>query len=116
MRALDALKQAWDHAPAAPAMDKARIRIPGFVVPLDGVGGAVHELLLVPYFGACIHTPPPPANQVIHVTLKTSVKGLRMMDAIWVSGQLQVAASETGMGTASYRMDAVSVAPYKEPR
>ena len=116
MQALDELKRAWDSAPSEPSMDKARIRIPGFVVPLDAEGETVHEFLLVPYFGACIHTPPPPANQVIHVTLAKPAKGLRMMDAIWVSGQLHTTISDTGLGTASYRMDGVSVAPYRERR
>ena len=116
MQALNELKRAWDNAPSEPSMDNARIRIPGFVVPLDAEGETVHEFLLVPYFGACIHTPPPPANQVVHVTLATPAKGLRMMDAVWVSGQLHTAISDTGMGTAGYRMDGVSVAPYRERR
>jgi uncharacterized protein len=116
MQALNDLKRAWDNAPAEPSMDNARIRIAGFVVPLDAEGAALHEFLLVPYFGACIHTPPPPANQVIHVTLATAAKGVRMMDAIWVSGQMHIAISDTGMGTAGYRMEGVSVAPYQGRR
>lgn len=116
MQALNDLKRAWDNAPAVPSMDNARIRIAGFVVPLDAEGEAVHEFLLVPYFGACIHTPPPPANQVIHVTMSTAAKGVRMMDAVWVSGQMHVAISDTGMGTAGYRMEGVSIAPYQGRR
>jgi len=114
--ALDKLKQAWDAAPVAPAMNNARIRIAGFVVPLDAEGEAIHEFLLVPYFGACIHTPPPPANQVIHVTLATPAKGVRMMDAIWVTGVMHTTSSDTGMGTAGYRMDGQSVRPYQGKR
>lgn len=116
MQALNDLKRAWDTAPAEPSMDNARIRIAGFVVPLDAEGEALHEFLLVPYFGACIHTPPPPANQVIHVTLANAAKGVRMMDAVWVSGQMHTAISDTGMGTAGYRMEGVSVAPYRGRR
>ena len=114
--ALDKLKQAWDNAPTEPTMDNARVRIAGFVVPLDGEGETLREFLLVPYFGACIHTPPPPANQVIHVTLATPTKGIRMMDAAWVSGQLHVAVSDTGLGISGYRMDGVNVAPYDGKR
>lgn len=110
------LKQAWDQAPAVPAMDKTRVRIPGFVVPLEGEGGALREFLLVPYFGACIHTPPPPANQVIHVILASPVQGFRTMDAVWLSGQLRIAASDTEMGAASYQMDGMRVEPYKPGR
>ena len=116
MKALADLKKAWDNAPSEPSMDNQRIRIAGFVVPLDGEGEQVHEFLLVPYFGACIHSPPPPANQVIHVTMASPAKGLRMMDAIWVSGQLHTTISDTGMGTASYRMDGMHVAAYHERR
>jgi hypothetical protein len=116
MQAIDELKRAWDNAPAEPTLDNARIRIAGFVVPLDAEGSALHEFLLVPYFGACIHTPPPPANQVIHVTLATPAKGVRMMDAIWVKGQMHVAPSDTGMGMAGYHMDAISIAPYAGKR
>ena len=114
--ALDKLKKAWDNAPTVPAMDKARIRIPGFVVPLEGDGGTLREFLLVPYYGACVHSPPPPANQVIHVTRANWVKDLRMMDAIWVSGTLQTASSDTDMGTAGYRMDGQIVEPYTGKR
>jgi len=114
--ALDKLKKAWDAAPVVAAMDNARIRIAGFVVPLDVEGEAMHEFLLVPYFGACIHTPPPPANQVIHVTLATPTKGVRMMDAIWLTGVMHTTSSDTGMGTAGYRMDGQSVRPYQGKR
>jgi len=114
--ALERLKRSWDTAPTEPAMDNTRIRIAGFVVPLDAEGETLHEFLLVPYFGACIHTPPPPANQVIHVTLATPAKGIRMMDAIWVSGQLHTAISDTAMGTSGYRMDGHAVSPYQGKR
>ena len=51
------------------------IKIPGFAVPLEGDDGFeyIEEFLLVPYFGACIHVPPPPPNQVIHVILDAPV-------------------------------------------
>lgn len=114
--ALDRLKRSWDTAPTEPALDNARIRIAGFVVPLDAEGETFHEFLLVPYFGACIHTPPPPANQVIHVTMTTPAKGIRMMDAVWVSGQLHTAISDTVMGTSGYRMDGQAVSPYQGKR
>ena len=116
MEALDKLKRAWENAPTEPNIDNARIRIAGFVVPLDVDGEALHEFLLVPYFGACIHTPPPPSNQVIHVKLAMPIKGVRMMDAIWVSGQMHTLISDTSMGTAGYRMEGQSVSPYQGKR
>jgi hypothetical protein len=74
----------------------------------------MREFLLVPYFGACIHTPPPPANQIIHVTSATPIKGFRTMDAMWASGTLRTAISDTAMGNSGYRMELEVAAPYRE--
>ena len=56
--ALRDLRQAWDAAPANEAMNHARVRIAGFLVPLEWGDKKLKEFLLVPYFGACIHSPP----------------------------------------------------------
>ena len=111
--ALEKLKKAWDQAPVVPAMDKQHVVIAGFAVPLDAEGTNVHEMLLVPYFGACIHTPPPPANQVIHVILPKPAKGVRMMDTVWITGTLHVATATTSLGPSGYQLDGESVAPYR---
>lgn len=111
--ALEKLKKAWDEAPVVPAMDKQHVVIAGFAVPLDAEGTNVHEMLLVPYFGACIHTPPPPANQVIHVILPKPAKGVRMMDTVWITGTLHVATATTSLGPSGYQLDGESVAPYR---
>src|SRR5580765_6488729 len=71
--ALARLRNSWAAAPLAESMNNARIRIAGFVVPLEYVGDKVTEFLLVPYFGACIHLPPPPPNQIIHVFAKQPI-------------------------------------------
>lgn len=104
--ALEALRQSYRRAPASPAMDGRRIRIAGFVVPLDAVAGqGLRELLLVPYYGACIHAPPPPPSQVIRVALDGPARELNLMDRVWLSGVLRVEASDTDMGPAGYRME-----------
>lgn len=112
---LQRMREAWDAAPANPAMEGAAIRIPGFLVPLEDTKAGMKEFLLVPYFGACIHSPPPPANQIIHVLPKTPAPGLRSMDAVWVSGTMKLVRSDTSMGTSGYRMEAVLVEPYTAP-
>jgi hypothetical protein len=66
----------------------------------------------VPYFGACIHTPPPPANQIVHVTLKKPWS-LRAMDAVWVSGPLAVRRGSSDMGASGYALAAETVEPYR---
>jgi len=118
MAALEKLRAAWADAPVEPSMDGARIRIGGFIIPLDSDYGAVTELLLVPYFGACIHAPPPPANQVIHVFLRTPLRDLKMMDAVHVSGTLRLARNRSPdnvaglIETVGYEMTAEAVVPY----
>ena len=102
----------WDKAPTNPAMEGAAVRIPGYVVPLDQTEKGTGEFLLVPYFGACIHTPAPPSNQIIHVKLSTRKRGLKTMDQVWVSGTLEASRSESSMGMSSYTMKAMSVQPY----
>ena len=69
-----------------------RIKIPGFAVPLEGDDGFenVKEFLLVPTFGACIHVPPPPPNQVIHVILDKPVYFEKLMYAVWGSGIVEI--------------------------
>lgn len=113
--ALTKLREAWNNSPVVPEMNGTRIRIPGFIVPLEESRHQISEFLLVPYFGACIHVPPPPANQIIHVlTAQPLKKNLQSMDAIWASGTLETFPSDTGMGTAGYRMKVDVVEPYKE--
>ncbi|MBW9335008.1 DUF3299 domain-containing protein [Herbaspirillum sp. RU 5E] len=108
-------KKYWKDAPVDPAMEGKAVRLPGFVVSLDREGEALKEFLLVPYFGACIHVPPPPANQIIHVKSAKAVKNVRTMDAVWISGVLKVERSDSSMGASSYSMKAVSVEPYSAP-
>jgi hypothetical protein len=109
------LRETWSNAPPNAGMNGARIRIPGFIVPLERKGNQITQFLLVPYFGACIHTPPPPSNQIIHVFPFKPVKEAQTMDAVWASGTLEVARSETGLGNASYRLRADLVTPYRAP-
>jgi len=110
------LRHVWDSAPVVSAMAGRAVKLPGYLVPLDETKAGLREFLLVPYFGACIHTPPPPANQIIHVRAATPIKGLRTMDAVWASGTLELKRSDSAMGSSGYSMAAKSVVRYKEPR
>jgi len=103
----------WDKAPVEPAINGQRVKIPGFVVPLERKGDEVIEFLLVPYFGACVHVPPPPSNQVIHVVPSKPVKGMRTMETFWISGTLTLQGGDSGMGVYAYRMNAERVEPYE---
>jgi hypothetical protein len=107
------LRDVWDNAPTNPAIVGQAVRIPGFVVPLEETKDGVKEFLLVPYFGACIHSPPPPSNQIIHVLPEHAAK-IRSMDAVWVSGKLATLKTDSYMGASSYRVEASLVEPYAE--
>lgn len=113
--ALEKVRRAWDKAPVEPSWDGKSIRLAGFVVPLEGQGAFTTEWLLVPYFGACIHTPPPPINQTIHVQSKKPVVNLQIMDAYWVSGILKVEKGESREGSYGYRLWAEQVERYQAP-
>ena len=89
------------------------VRSPGFVVPLDDFQEEGAEFLLVPYYGACVHTPPPPPNQIVMVEMggKKAVK-LNLFDAVWMSGRLKIASVESPYGTVGYQLEGLKVEPY----
>jgi uncharacterized protein len=106
------MREVWDNAPTNPKMDGAQVRLPGYVVPLEELKGELKEFLLVPYFGACVHSPPPPSNQIVHVIASPPLKGVRTMDAVWVVGTLTVQRTDSAMGVSSYQIKASAVEPY----
>jgi uncharacterized protein len=89
------------------------VRIPGFVVPLDDFQEEGAEFLLVPYYGACVHTPPPPPNQIVMVgmTGKKAIK-MNLFDAVWLSGRLKISSVESPYGTVGYQLEGMKVEPY----
>ena len=110
------MRKKLDEAPISTKYVNQKIRMPGFVVPLDAVRNGQREFLLVPYFGACIHTPPPPANQIVLVTPHPQLnlsKTLESMDVIWVEGELKEARTKTASGVSGYSLEAIKVYPYK---
>ena len=116
IEALEKMKVVWAEAPVEASFDGKKIKLPGFVIPLERKGDAVLELLLVPYFGACIHTPPPPANQIIHVILKKPVEGMKMMDTFWISGTLSLQRGDSSLGIYGYRMSGERLDVYGLPK
>ncbi|MDO2949712.1 DUF3299 domain-containing protein [Aeromonas simiae] len=96
-----------------PTLDGQSVRLPGFVVPLEGDSKTITAFLLVPYFGACIHVPPPPTNQVVYVRFPKGAPVDDLWDAIWVKGTMKVVSSNHQMANASYAIEAVDVVPYE---
>ena len=114
--ALKKMRQMWDNAPINPVVLGQSVRLPGFMVPLEDLPEGSKEFLLVPYFGACVHSPPPPANQLVHVVLDKPPKRFRLMDTLWVTGALSATKTDSHMGVASYRIDAKLVAPFRNKK
>lgn len=112
IKALQQVREVWKRAPIEPKMNGARIRISGYVTPLDSDLGHAREFLLVPYYGACIHTPPPPGNQIIHVVLRKPMSLAGWDSSVIVSGQLETVPSSTALGVAGYRMMADAIVPF----
>ncbi|ACF51859.1 DUF3299 domain-containing protein [Stenotrophomonas maltophilia] len=83
--------------------DGRAVDLDGYVVPLGtNDAGLVDELLFVPFYGACIHVPPPPPNQIIHVTLATPIALGDLWDPYRLAGRLQVKRFDADIASASY--------------
>ncbi|MFD2231331.1 DUF3299 domain-containing protein [Alkalimarinus sediminis] len=65
-----------------------KVRLPGYVLPLEMDGLKVTEFLLVPYVGACIHEPVPPANQIVLVKFAPGVEVNGRFTPVWVQGKM----------------------------
>ena len=112
--AMQRLRKKWDSAPIETKYINQGIKIAGYAVTLDANKKSISEFLLVPYFGACIHLPPPPANQIILVKLAKPVTKLASMDTVWVEGVLRDARVDTGLAVTGYTLDAARTYPYVE--
>lgn len=114
--AMQRLRKKWDAAPIETTYLNKSIRIAGYVVALDTNRESISEFLLVPYFGACIHTPPPPANQIILVKFEKPIRRIETMETVWVEGTLRDARVDTGMAVTGYTVEAKRAYPYQTRR
>lgn len=110
------LKAVWKMAPVVDSLAGKQIKIPGFVVPLETRGEEVSTFFLVPYFGACIHVPPPPANQMILVSMPegSGLTANSLYEAVWVIGGLKIERTSNELGAAGYSIENAQVEPYEE--
>lgn len=100
-------------APVVGALNNQRVRLPGFVVPMDFAGTKVTEFLLVPYVGACIHVPPPPSNQIVYVKSETAYTINELFDPVWVTGTLKTETFLNELGDAGYTLQASAIEVYE---
>jgi hypothetical protein len=100
------------------------VRIPGYLLPLEvSRDNKVTEFLLVPYVGACIHVPPPPPNQIVHIKTadKNGYKSKGLYEPVWVTGVISIESMVKDLylvdGSAGinigYSMQADQIEPYE---
>ena len=100
------------------SLEGATVRLPGFIVPLEAVKGdgarkGVSEFLLVPYFGSCIHVPPPPPNQIVYVHANKHNAIESIYDAYWITGKLHLQTKTTRLASTAYELSADKIEVYK---
>ena len=92
--------------------DGQTVRLPGFVVPLDFRSFELTSFILVPYVGACVHVPPPPANQLVFVTTETPYELVGLFAPIRVTGNFRTADMSTELAEIGYTMSADKIEAY----
>ena len=112
IRAQEQIRLEWDNAPSVSFTDDAPVRLTGFPILLDPGEGLSKAILLVPYYGACIHKPAPPANQMVLVVLKNGLPRNLASLPIWVTGRIYATRTDTQHGKVAYTITEGSWAKY----
>ncbi|MFV0448608.1 MAG: DUF3299 domain-containing protein [Vibrio sp.] len=97
-----------------PELNGSTVKIPGFVIPLEGDEDTVTEFLLVPYFGACIHVPPPPPNQIIYVKFPQGAPIQQLWDVVYVIGTLKTESMSVELADTGYVIEGTEIAEYDD--
>jgi hypothetical protein len=91
-------------------LNGVKIRIAGYIVPVEVDGDSqMSEFFIVPYFGACIHVPPPPPNQIILARLAKAIPVTEIYDAYWIEGTLNVEKAENDIAATAYTLTTTKV-------
>ena len=89
------------------------VRLPGFVVPIDQRGTGVTAFILVPFAGACVHVPPPPANQLVFVTTEIPYESKGLFEPVNVIGMFGVSSLRTHLAEIGYALSADKIEPFR---
>ncbi|MEL6694525.1 MAG: DUF3299 domain-containing protein [Pseudomonadota bacterium] len=98
-----------------PELNEIKVRIPGYTVPFEfGANAEIKEFLLVPYYGACLHAPPPPPNQTVFAIADDPIRLRDLAQAVWIEGTLFTQTQESELADAAYtiRVDRVETYTY----
>ena len=69
-------------------------------------------LILVPFVGACVHVPPPPANQLVFVTTQNPYESTGLYEAVNVIGMFGTASTYTQLADVAYALSADRIEPF----
>jgi hypothetical protein len=102
------------QAPVNPSLAGVKLRLAGYMIVLDEFEGKITEFLLVPYSGAGVHQPAPPANQMLLVRLnpEQALATAQMYESVWVEGRLKIQPDETSIARVAYRLEDAQVRLY----
>jgi len=107
------LEEAYNYAPVVGELDGQRVKIPAYITPLDFEDQSlISEFLLVPYVGACIHVPPPPANQILHTQSSTPIENPGMYEPVWAIGKISTETVKSELAESGYRLELEKILPY----
>jgi uncharacterized protein len=106
---MDQLRAEWQNAPLVEQFNGQMVSLSGYVVPLQTHGTALKEFLLVPYYGACIHVPPPPPNQTVFVRSEEGLSIRRLFDTVAVTGRFNTERRAGELADAGYVLDATEI-------
>ena len=96
------------------ALEGKLVKVPGFTVPLEDFASSATEFLLVPYVGACIHTPPPPPNQLVYIEMDEGKRAkMDGWNPVWVEGVLTIEMTESVYGYVGFTITGHRVYPYE---
>lgn len=95
------------------ALNGAYVRLPGFIIPIEIGQAGVTDFVLVPYVGACIHTPPPPPNQFIFAQSKTPWPSEELWSPVWVVGTMYTQLQSTAIAETGYALQVDSMEIYE---
>ncbi len=107
------LDEEFNYSPVVSELDGLRIKIPAYITPLEyNDQSMIKEFLLVPYVGACIHVPPPPANQIVHAQAREAIKFMGMYEPVWAVGTIRTETVKSDLAESGYRLEVEEVTPY----
>jgi hypothetical protein len=113
----DPALQAWtdvmSSANVRGELNGRKVKIPGFVVPIEyDADQNITAFFLVPYFGACIHVPPPPPNQIVYVSGAKDLKADLIYNPFWIEGTLTTDNMSHDLANSAYSLKVDKISEY----